>query len=68
MTLLFLGVQEIIMLMFSMVLPIGLLAAFLYVAYRMIDGWVNKSIHVRKAQNALLAKLAETLAKTDKPV
>ncbi len=67
MTTLFLGTQEIILLLFSMALPLGVAAAALYVVYRMVDHWVNKSVQVRKEQNALLAKLAETLGKADKP-
>lgn len=67
MTLLFVGAQEIILLLFYMVVPLGLLAAFLYVVYRMVDRWVDRSVEVRRGQNALLAKLAETLDKKDKP-
>jgi hypothetical protein len=36
-------------------------AAFIYVVYRMVDGWVNKSLSVRQEQNELLAKLIDTL-------
>lgn len=42
-------------------LYIGLLAGFVYAVYRMVDGWVNKSIEVRREQNALLSKLIDAM-------
>lgn len=63
MTQLFLGVQEIMLLLFSAVIPIGLTALVLYVVYRMVDRWVDKSVEARKEQNALLTKLIETIDK-----
>lgn len=59
MTQLFIGTQEIILLLFSSVIPIGLAVLLLYVVYRMVDRWVGKSINVRNEQNALLARLIE---------
>lgn len=44
-------------------LYIGIIAAFIYAIYRMVDGWVDKSLTVRREQNSLLAKLIETLDK-----
>jgi len=61
MTQLFIGVQEIMLLLFSAIIPLGLTALALYVVYRMVDRWVDKSIEVRREQNALLAKLIETI-------
>ena len=61
MTQLFIGVQEIMLLLFSAIIPLGLTAVVLYVVYRMVDRWVDKSVEARKEQNALLAKLIEKL-------
>lgn len=49
------------------ILYIGIPAAFLYVVYGMVNRWVNKSLNVRQEQNALLAKLIETLDKKASP-
>lgn len=40
---------------------VAVCTAFIYVVYRMVDGWVNKSLSVRQEQNELLAKLIDTL-------
>ena len=58
---LFIGIQEIMLLLFSAIIPLGVTAIVLYIVYRMVDQWVNKSIETRKEQNALLAKLIEKL-------
>lgn len=51
-----------------MLFYIGTLAAVIYVAYRMVDGWVEKSVSVRREQNALLGRLIDTLErKGDSP-
>ncbi len=58
---LFIGVQEILLLFYSAIIPLGLTVLLLYVVYRMVDRWVDKSVETRKEQNALLAKLLEKL-------
>jgi len=45
----------------SMLLYIGIPAVFLYVVYRVVNGWVERSTALRHEQNQLLAKLIETL-------
>ncbi len=40
---------------------IGVLAGFVYAIYRMVDAWVEKSVSVRREQNALLGRLIEKL-------
>lgn len=67
MTQLFIGVQEIILLLYSAIIPLGLTVLFLYVVYRMVDRWVDKSVEARKEQNALLARLIEKLEESRKP-
>jgi len=61
MTQLFIGTQEIILLLFSAIIPLVLTALVLYIIYRLVDRWVNRSIEVRREQNALLAKLIAKL-------
>ncbi|MGK6353413.1 hypothetical protein [Parapedobacter sp. DT-150] len=46
-------------------LYVGIIVAFVYAIYRMVDGWVEKSVSVRREQNALLAKLINNLEKKD---
>ncbi|MEC3880086.1 hypothetical protein [Parapedobacter sp. 10938] len=67
MTQLFIGTQEIMLLLFSAIIPLGLTALVLYIAYRLVDRWVNRSIEVRREQNALLAKLLEKLEEGKTP-
>jgi|GEM_PF-1873231 hypothetical protein len=42
-------------------LYIGIPAVFLYVVYRVVNGWVERSTAIRREQNQLLAKLIETV-------
>ncbi|MGV3762026.1 hypothetical protein [Parapedobacter sp.] len=42
-------------------LYVGIIAAFVYVLYHIVDRWVDKSLTVRREQNALLAKLIDNL-------
>ena len=44
-----------------MLLYIGIPAVFLYVVYRVVNGWVERSTAIRREQNELLAKLIETV-------
>jgi len=44
-----------------MLLYIGIPAVFLYVVYRVVNGWVERSTAIRREQNQLLAKLIETV-------
>lgn len=63
MTQLFIGAQEIFLVLFSLIVPIGITVVVFFIVYRMVDRWVNKSLTVRKEQNALLARLIDTLDK-----
>ncbi len=63
MTQLFIGTQEIFLVLFSLIVPIGITVVVFFIVYRMVDRWVNKSLTVRQEQNALLARLIETLDK-----
>ncbi|WP_134091135.1 hypothetical protein [Olivibacter sp. XZL3] len=45
---------------------LGVIALIIYIFYRIIDGWINRSLNVRREQNALLAKLIGVLEK-EKP-
>lgn len=36
-------------------------ALIIFVLYRIVDGWVNKSLSVRKEQNDLLRELVEVI-------
>jgi hypothetical protein len=36
---------------------------FLYLFYRIIDNWVNKSVNIRKKQNDLLKEIIKLLEK-----
>jgi len=62
---LFIGMQEIIAILFSLIVPIGMTVVVLLIVYRMGDRWVNKSVRARQEQNALLARLIETLDKKE---
>ncbi|RQP15591.1 MAG: hypothetical protein EAS52_14665 [Parapedobacter sp.] len=42
-------------------LYIGIPAVFLYVVYRVVNGWVERTTAIRREQNQLLAKLIETV-------
>jgi len=53
------------LLIFIPLLYIGFIVAFVYVIYQMVDTWVEKSLSVRREQNALLAKLIDNLEKKD---
>lgn len=44
-----------------MLLYIVIPAVFLYVVYRVVNGWVERSTAIRREQNQLLAKLIETV-------
>lgn len=44
-------------------LYLGVIALIIYVFYRIIDGWVNRSLDVRREQNALLSRLIDVLEK-----
>ncbi len=45
----------------SMLLYIGIPVVFLYVVYRVVNGWVERSTAIRSEQNQFLAKLIETV-------
>ena len=63
---LFVGTQEIIALLLYLIALIGIAVLLLYVVYRTVDGWVNKSIKARREHNALLARLINTLDNRNK--
>jgi len=44
-------------------LYLGIIALVIYIFYRMIDGWINRSLEVRREQNALLSRLIDVLEK-----
>lgn len=48
-------------------LYLGAIALVIYVFYRIINGWINRSINVRREQNALLAKLIDVLEREKQP-
>ena len=54
-----------IIVLITLLLYIAIPVAFLYVVYRMVDIWVDKSLTVRREQNMLLAKLIDGLEKKD---
>jgi len=45
---------------------LGVIALIIYVFYRIIDGWINRSLNVRREQNALIAKLIDVLERNRK--
>ncbi len=55
--------MNILLAFIPLVLTIGIFAGIIYVIYRMVDGWVNKSLSVREEQNRLLLRLIETISK-----
>ncbi|MGK9121085.1 hypothetical protein [Olivibacter jilunii] len=42
---------------------LGVIALVIYILYRIINGWINRSLNVRREQNELLAKLINVLEK-----
>ncbi|GGH00586.1 hypothetical protein GCM10007415_40670 [Parapedobacter pyrenivorans] len=60
---LFVGAQEFILIFLPSVLFLSLIGLFIYVVYRMVDRWVDKSVAARHEQNVLLAKLIELVGK-----
>lgn len=49
---------SIIFIFFYYIAVIGLV---IYIFYKMIDGWINKGIAVRKEQNELLKEILEVM-------
>lgn len=45
---------------------LGVIALIIYTFYRIINGWINRSLNVRREQNALIAKLIDVLEKDRK--
>ncbi|MCL4640502.1 MAG: hypothetical protein M5Z89_16010 [Olivibacter sp.] len=42
---------------------LGAIALVIYILYRIINGWINRSLNVRREQNELLANLISALEK-----
>lgn len=60
---LFVGTQEFILIFLPSILLLSLAGLFIYLVYRMVDRWVDKSVSARREQNVLLAKLIELVGK-----
>lgn len=43
------------------IIYLGFTALIFFVIYKMVDNWVNKSLTVRREQNALLKELVDVL-------
>lgn len=52
-----LGPAEMFLGLFSLLIPLGLIALFIV----LINNWVNKSLQVKKEQNELLKELIKTI-------
>lgn len=53
------GAPEIIMILFSLAIPIG----FLFLIYTLINNWVKKSNYLKNENNQLLREMIELLKK-----
>lgn len=60
---LFVGAQEFILIFLPSVFLLSLFALVIYLVYRMVDRWVDKSVSARREQNVLLAKLIELVGR-----
>jgi membrane-anchored glycerophosphoryl diester phosphodiesterase (GDPDase) len=60
---LFVGMQEFILIFLPSILLLSLIGLFIYLVYRMVDRWVDKSVSARREQNMLLARLIELVGK-----
>lgn len=45
---------------------LGVIALIIYTFYRIIDGWVARSLNVRREQNTLITKLIDVLERDKK--
>lgn len=60
---LFVGTQEFVLIFLPSILLLSLVGLFIYLVYRMVDRWVDKSVSARREQNMLLARLIELVGK-----
>ena len=54
------GLSELIMILFSLAIPIG----FVILIYTLVNNWVKKSNAIKKENNLLLKEMIELLKKT----
>lgn len=51
---------------FVYLMYLSFVALVIFVLYKIVDGWVNNSLSVRKEQNALLKELVEAIKEKKK--